>query len=312
MDEKKYKLNIHTAALSLPAEHAEKLLSLGDGEAALLYLYILRAGGSLDEEKAAADLGRTRTAVQVAARALDRAGLFAAGEAPLPPPEELPEYTAEDIVARSEGDPAFKALIAECRRVMGRGLSTADLKTLFGIYDRLGLEGEVIMLLINHCAARLKKRYGEGRLPTMHMVEKEAFRWANREIFTVRQAESYIAETDRREQDEARFLKMIGITDRAPSRTEQRYLDSWLTMGFSGDALELAFDRTVVGTNRMNWAYMDKILRTWQEKGLFTPEDIEKGDVKPGRRVRPQKEREPAPDRGDDLDRLERILSGKE
>ena len=288
MDEKKYKLNIHTAALSLPAEHAEKLLSLGDGEAALLYLYILRAGGSLDEEKAAADLGRTRTAVQVAARALDRAGLFAAGEAPLPPPEELPEYTAEDIVARSEGDPAFKALIAECRRVMGRGLSTADLKTPFGIYDRL------------------------GRLPTMHMVEKEAFRWANREIFTVRQAESYIAETDRREQDEARFLKMIGITDRAPSRTEQRYLDSWLTMGFSGDALELAFDRTVVKTSKMNWAYMDKILRTWQEKGLFTPEDIEKGDVKPGRRVRPQKEREQAPDRGDDLDRLERILSGKE
>ena len=79
-----------------------------------------------------------------------------------------------------------------------------------------------------------------------------------------------------------------------------------------GDALELAFDRTVVKTSKMNWAYMDKILRTWQEKGLFTPEDIEKGDVKPGRRVRPQKEREPAPDRGDDLDRLERILSGKE
>ena len=49
MDEKKYKLNLHTAALSLPAEHAEKLLSLGDGEAALLYLYILRSGGSLDE-----------------------------------------------------------------------------------------------------------------------------------------------------------------------------------------------------------------------------------------------------------------------
>ena len=143
MDEKKYKLNIHTAALSLPAEHAEKLLSLGDGEAALLYLYILRAGGSLDEEKAAADLGRTRTAVQVAARALDRAGLFAAGEAPLPPPEELPEYTAEDIVARSEGDPAFKALIAECRRVMGRGLSTADLKTLFARFLNIGDKRQV-------------------------------------------------------------------------------------------------------------------------------------------------------------------------
>lgn len=312
MDEKKYQLNIRSASLSVPTEHAELLLALGDGDAVLLYLYILRSGGSLDEEKAAADLKRTPAAIRVAALALDRAGLFAGREAPLPPPEELPEYTAQDILARSKEDQAFKALIDECQRVMGHTLSGADLKTLFGIYDRLGLSGEVILLLINYCAERLKKRYGEGRLPTMHAVEKEAFRWANREIATVRQAESYIAEADRREQEEAGVRHLLQISDRRPTTTERGYIDKWLSMGYGCDTLALAYDRTVVKTGRLNWAYMDKIVSSWAEQGLHTVEDIEKGDVRPSGRKGGQSPRRKAPERGDDLERLERILNIKE
>ena len=311
MDEKKYRLELHTGALNLPADHADRLLALKDGEAALLYLYILRTGGSLDPDKAAADLGRTRPAVDAAALALERAGVLSAGEAPLPPAEELPEYTVRDIIRLSESDGAFRALVAEAQRVMGHALSGADLKTLFGIYDRLGMSGEVIMLLINHCAARLKKRYGEGRLPTMYAVEKEAFRWARREIVTIQQAESYIAQADRLEQEEAQALRLLGITERAPTASERKYLESWLEMGFGCDALALALDRTVLGTGKLSWAYMNRILLNWQEKGLYTPEEIEKGDTRPTGR----KDRRPAAaetPRGDDLDRLERMMGIKE
>jgi hypothetical protein len=313
MDEKKYRLDLHTGALSLPADHADRLIALGDGDAALLYLYILRTGGSLDTGKAAEALGRTGTAVEVSALALERAGVLASGaETPLPPPEELPEYTVRDIMRRSESDGAFRALVAEAQRVMGHALSRADLNTLFGIYDRLGMSGEVIMLLINHCAARLKKRYGENRLPTMHAVEKEAFRWANREIVTIQQAESYIAESERLEQEEAKALRLLGITDRSPTATERKYLDSWLAMGFGSDALALALDRTVVRTGKLSWAYMNSILLDWQGKGLYTPEDIEKGDVRPaGRKTRKGTARQET-SRGDDLDRLERMLNIKE
>ena len=314
MDEKKYHLNLHTPSLTVPAEHAEKLLALGDGEAALLYLHILRSGGVLDTDKATGELRRTAAAIQVAAKALDRAELLSAGEGkPLPPPEELPEYTAQDIVHRSQEDKAFKALVDEAQRVMGHALSGADLKTLFGIYDRLGLSGEVIMLLINHCAQRLRKRYGEGRLPTMHAVQQEAFRWVNREIVTIQQAESYIAESDRREQEEAKALRMLGITDRSPTASERKYLDSWLSMGFSSETLALAYDRTVLKTGKLAWAYMNKILLSWQELGLFTPEDIEKGDVRPGgkRWGKPERRRDDASG-GDDADRLARILDVKE
>ena len=309
MDDKKYYLS-GAEALSVPAADADAVLSLRDGESALLYLYILRTGGALDMDRAARDLDRTAECVRAAAEKLGRAGVLRRGERALPPAEELPEYSVRDIMARSEGDPSFRALVAEAQRILGHALSGADLKTLFGIYDRLGMPGDVIMLMINHVAAALRRRYGEGRLPTMHAVEKEAFRWANREIFTAEQAESYMAEQDRLEQEDERVRRMLQITDRRPTPTERKYLDSWLAMGYGCDALALAYDRTVVSTGKLTWAYMDKIVRSWYEKGLFTPEEIEKGDARaPRRRSEPRRnESAPAPSRGDDADRLAALL----
>ena len=309
MNEKKFYLP-GADALSVPAATADALLSLRDGDCALLYLYILRSGGTLDEKQAARDLGRAEEAVRAAAEALGRAGLLRRGDGrALPPADELPEYSVRDILVRSEGDPSFRALVAEAQRVLGHALSGADLKTLFGVYDRLGMPGDVIMLMINHVAAQLRRRYGEGRLPTMHAVEKEAFRWANREIFTAEQAESYMAEADRREQEEDKLRRLLQISDRRPTKTERDYMDAWLAMGYGCDALALAYDRTVVRTGRLNWSYMDKIVRSWYEKGLFTPEEIEKGDARPPkRRDGAPKDRTASASRGDDAARLAELL----
>lgn len=318
MTEKRYHLP-STGLLTVPAAEAEKLLALRSGECALLYLHILYAGGELDVARAARELDRAEADIRAAAAMLDRAGLLTAeGERPLPPAEELPEYTAQDILRRSREDPAFQALVTEAQRVLGHALSGADLKTLFGIYDRLGMPSEVIMLMINHVAARLRRRHGEGRLPTMHAVEKEAFHWANREIFTAAQAEDFIARAERMDEEGEKVRRTLQITDRAPTPTERKYLESWLSMGYGSDALALAYDRTVVSTGRLTWAYMDKIVRSWYEKGLFTVEEIEKGDARPASRKNPNAARpagaEPRQSTGwkDDADRLAKLLNIKE
>lgn len=319
MNEKKYRLP-PAGTLTVPAGDAEKLLSLRSGTCALLYLHILYTGGVLDAPRAARELAMTPEEVDAGAEELRRAGLLQTEEGRvLPPAEELPEYTAQDILRRSQADGAFRALVAEAQRVLGHALSGADLKTLFGIYDRLGMPSEVIMLMINHCAAQLRRRYGEGRLPTMHSVEKEAFRWAEQEIFTAAQAEEYIARRERMDAEEERARRAMQIADRNLSPTERKYLENWLAMGYTSEALALAYDRTVVSTGKLSWAYMDKIVRSWYEKGLFTPEEIEKGDPRPGGRKNPAGARGvPAPGKGsrsgggDDADRLEKLLKIKE
>ena len=185
MDEKTYRLQA-SAALSLPASDADKLLALGDGECALLYLHMLRSGGTL---------------MTALADRLRRAGIGSREEAPLPEADSLPEYTAADISRRMQTDGAFRGLLQETQRVLGHALSSADLKTLFGIHDHLGMAPECVMLLINHEAETLRRKYGEGRLPTMHRIEQGAYRWARMEILTAEQAEEYLAREAQRSQE---------------------------------------------------------------------------------------------------------------
>ena len=311
MSEKTYRLQ-GSAALSLPASDADKLLELGDGECALLYLHILRVGGELVPAMAAHALGRSEEDIRAAARRLDQAGLLASEspDAPLPGPEELRRYTSQEISQRA--DAAFRALRAETAQVFGRALSGTELQTLFGIYDQLGLPAEVIMLLIHHCSDRLRERYGEGRLPTMRAIEKEAFRWAREELVTLEQANDYLASLESRREEGEKIKKTLGIAGRALSPSERKYLEGWLALGYGSDALALAYDRTVVSTGKLTWAYMDKIVQSWHKKGLFTPAEIEQGDPRsPGKnpnRKKPSSAGTESPP-GDDLDLVERLLS---
>ena len=309
MDDKTYRLS-GAGALTVPAAHVDKLLELGDGECALLYLHALRMGGTLSPALAARELGRSEERILAAAEKLGRAGLWSTETPPLPgPPDTLTGYSSGEIVRRTRDDRAFQGLLSETQRVLGHSLSGEDLKTLFGIYDQLAMSPEVIMLLINHCAERRRRRYGEGRLPTMSAIRKEAFRWANREILTLEQAEEYVASLDRMEEESRRVRAALGLADRQLAPTERSYLENWLSMGYGADALAVAYDRTVVSTGKLTWAYMDKIVKSWYRKGLFTPEEIEKGDVRPGGRRPETKEGSPETPGGDDKNRLKRILN---
>ena len=86
---------------------ADKLLAAHDGDLALLYLYIRRSG-CLDMEKAAGKLCRTLHEMEAAEEKLRRMGLLSDGPgAPArtelqPPPEEMPQYRAEDLYRRSK------------------------------------------------------------------------------------------------------------------------------------------------------------------------------------------------------------------
>lgn len=182
------------------------------------------------------------------------------------------------MVRRSESDPAFTGVLTETEAILGRTLSGADMKTLFGVYDHLGLPPEVILLLLHHCVEDYREKYGPGRVPPMRWVEKEAYAWANRELMTLDAAEDYLRELRRRRDASERLKRALGIRDRELTPSERKYLESWLDLGFPPEALELAYDRTVIGTGSLKWAYMNKIVLSWDAKGLHSVDEIEKGD----------------------------------
>ena len=149
------------------------------------------------------------------------------------------------------------------------------------------------MMLLNHCV-----KVSKGRLPSMRFIEKEAYAWANREILTLEQAEEYIARSDSLREKSVKTAELLGIRGRELTATENRYISAWLEMGFGEDLIEMAYDRTVTNTGGLKWSYMNSILKSWYEKGLFTPADVREKD---GRKARTQPKQ---PGRPKDLDKL--------
>ncbi len=279
----------------------DRLIAAHDGDVALLYLYRLKNGGE-DMEQAARVLCRTRGELDAALEKLRRIETHRLETAPEPtPPEpERPEYTAEDIVRRAGEDPGFAATVAEAQKVLGHTLSSADMKALFGFYDYLALPPEVILELLNYCVS-----LSPGRRPSMRFIEKQAYTWANQEIITLAQAEEYIRKSQLRRADMWRLAELLGIRDREPSKTERDYLSSWLDKGFEDDAMAEALDRTLTHTGKLSWSYMDRILRSWHEKGAHSAAQVEQKD--PRRKPSQQEQRKAAETKPIDMGQLREI-----
>lgn len=305
-----------TAVLTIPSGDAQALLDAGNGDAALLYLHILQSGGLLDTERAATALHRSDRDIEIAAGRLRRMGLLTADEsrpAPLAPVRELPEYRAQDVARRSMESEEFQKLLDGVQAHLGRLLSSADVKKLFGLYDELALPPDVILLLIQHCRQEIEARYGKERTVGFAYIEKEAYIWVNREIVTYEQAEKWIAELERRRSVLGQLQRELGLHDRELTKTEREYLLGWLDLGFSVEAITIAYDRTVTNTHSLKWKYMDSILRSWHNMGLHTPEEIEQGDPRTGRGAK-KRAADPGPKRDDTktMEQLDRLLASME
>ena len=168
--------------LAMDARAAERLVAAGSGDGALLYLWLLGRGGKLDPAQARKALNWDEGRLESAAAALRDMGLSdgrtEAEPAPPPAPEGPPEYTAADITRELEqaGSPV-PGRVGEVLRRLGKVLSTADLKSLYTVYDYLALPPEVICLLVNWCVEESRRKYGPGRMPRMGEVQRGAVRW---------------------------------------------------------------------------------------------------------------------------------------
>ena len=306
------KLSISPAAvLNIPTRDAQALIDAGNGDAALLYLHILKCSGSLDTERAATELHRSDRDIERAAARLRQMGILSAGGAETPasePERELPEYRAQDVSRRSMESPEFQALLLEVQKILGRILSSTDVKKLFGVYDELAMPPEVIMTLVQYCVDRSAEKYGRQRTVGFASIEKEAYVWVNREIVTLEQADQWIREQNRRRDILSQLKRELGIRDRELSKTEREYLMNWIDLGFPPESISIAADRTITNTHKLSWSYMDSIIRSWHGAGLHSPEEIEKKDPRgAGKRKKTARAPEQPRDDSKTLEQLARI-----
>ena len=259
--------------VSLPKEAAERILRTGSGDAALLYLCLL-------SREDATSLKWPSDRLTAAFGELVRLELLdpekPVSKAPEVPPEPVtpPTYSSEDITLALETASPFSALVEELQRRLGKLLSPADLQTLYTLYDYLALPAEVILLCAGRCMEEIARKYGPGRKPTLSQIKREAFHWRRLGVDTLEAAEAHLAKMAAQEETAARLLPLVGIYGREPLEAERRYLESWAEWPFDDESIRLAYEKTVLKKQSMNWAYMNSILRNWHQKGLHTKAEI--------------------------------------
>lgn len=271
----------------LPAQQADRLIGRGDGDAALLYLCLLRADRGVTAQELQRRLKWSQLRLHAAETALQELGLIdrPPEQKPPEPAQERPVYTADDLTDLLTGDAGFWMLVPQTEEKLGKRLKTADLQILAGLYDDLGLPADVIYLLVCHCVARSEERYGPGRRPTLRQIEKEGYHWAQRGLFDQESASRYLRDWNVRRSAMSRYMQVLGLGDRRPVESEERYITDWMDKGFPPETVALAYDKTVFYKKELNWRYLNGILRRWHENGWHTEEEVRQSDSrKPSRR----------------------------
>ena len=271
--------------LSMAGPAVDRLLSAGSGDAALLYLWLLRQGGRFAPEGARRALKWDAARLEGARAALAGLGLMDSGAPQVPEaappvaPESPPEYTAADISRELEDQASsFPGLVGEVQRRLGKVLSTADLKSLYTIYDYLALPAEVICLLVSWCVEEFERKYGEGRRPRMSQIQKEAFVWRRLGVDTPEAADAHLKRQALYRSREGEILRLLDQRPRPLVEKERKKVAAWTDMGFPDEALRLAYEKTVYKKQAMDWDYMNGILTGWHRKNLHTLAEIEAGD----------------------------------
>ena len=263
-----------TESVTISQTDMRKLLSAASPDGTLLYLY-LQSGNRL--ETAEKDLNMTASRLNCACAILRQLGLLAEQRPSRIAPGERPAYTDEDVYKMMDYDMAFKGLYEEVQRLLGRSLNTEEIKILLGFVRYLGLDYDVISILVSYCKANAERK-GRKRRIGLRTIEQEAYAWAEKGIDTIEEAAAFIQMQNQRQSRIGRLMQILQIYGRNLTAAEERYANSWLDMGMEEEAVAMAYERTCLNTGGLNWAYMNKILQRWHSQGLHTAEEIRTGD----------------------------------
>ena len=262
--------------VTLSEKELQKLFGIGNGDAALLYIY-LRSGNSIHT---AAELGLNPNQLSLAEAMLRQMGLWEEEKKASFVPGERPAYSENDVISAMDSDGDFRSLYGEIQRLLGKNLNTEELKLLLGFSRYLGLSNDVISVLVCYCKEAARNR-GSLRAPSLRTIEKEAYAWAEQGIETLEQAAAYIRSRNLRNSRMEKLKQQLQIRGRNLTAGEEKYAQSWLDMGFADEVVAMAYERTCLNTGGLSWAYMNKILQRWHESGLHTAEEVRRGDKKP-------------------------------
>lgn len=267
---------VFSAVFTVPAAVADKHLKLARGEHIKVLLYIMRnMSVNPDNAEIAAAAGLSEYEVEEALLYWAGAGILLPDgrsaektEIKAPAVKQNAKPDRADVARRGAEDEKIRYLLTETQMKLGRNLKSNESSTLVWLYDDLGLDVSLILMIVQYAAAHGKPRIG--------FIESTATDWVNRGIDTIAEADKELNKMAMSEQAWGIVCASFGLEKRKPSKNELKlslmWTDEWK---MSREMLTAAYNACVDSISKFDMKYVSKILENWHEKGYKTPDDIE-------------------------------------
>ena len=238
-----------------------------------LIMYIFAKGADFNAEQAAEDLSESTLAINSALSFWRGTGIISETEEgirikeqkPGQKREEIPKqsYSTLDVANATMNDDEFRQIVKFAEKTLGDLPNASKQAQLYYLYDNLGMQSDVIMGIIAHCAAMGKTRYD--------YIKKTAEGIHNDGIESYKELECYFKAKEESKQFESLVKRIIGAGERALTKSEKELLEKWEKQWqIDEELLTLAYERTIALISKPSLPYMSKILESWHNEGITT------------------------------------------
>ena len=293
-----------TSTFPLPASVVDQYLKLAKAEHVKVLLYIFRKMTvEMPLSEISEQTGVSEYDVKEALLYWADTGILLPKAAQKPKESEVAKKAVtkaekpsrEDVAIRGMEDPKISFMLREAQMKFARNLKGNETNTLVWLYDDLGLDVSLILLIVQYAATNNKAN--------IRFIESVAVDWVNRGIDNLQLAEEELRKLTLQEQCWRTVCSVFGIEYRKPSAKELSASYLWINeWKIPRELLNSAYEECVDKKSKFSFAYVAKIIENWHEKGIKSAKDLEGN----------KKETKKADFAAYDLDLYEKMLNSKD
>lgn len=266
--------------IKIPYEFFERHLPQANANYIKIYLYAYYAATSdeseLNDEIIMDKLGVSGEEIEAAWQYFSRAGLISLEEKSIEfldleavyknsksaSAQAVPAAAKkkENAVQFLAGNSEFKKQISYIETQIGSEISHKDLEELYDLFVEHKVPFDVVAAATGHCVSR--------GIKNISYISKVAFEWLSQGLTDYEKIEEYLWNKEQHmpqtaEADKYAELRELFLLNRDFYDIEKKYLDSWMgEYGATKEKIKAAIDKTILNTGKINFPYIDKVIKT--------------------------------------------------
>ncbi len=190
-------------------------------------------------------------------------------EQPKVAPPKAPRPDRKEVARRGMESPEIAFLLNEAQQKFGRMLKQSESSVLVWIYDDLGMDASLILMVLEYAVQAGKVN--------ISYIEKIAKDWVESGVDSIVAAEQRIVELNNSRTAWNKMRRAFGLDLRSPSETESKLavlcIIEWK---MSDELLKKAYDICIDSCGKYSVKYIKKVLTDWHKQGITTVAELEK------------------------------------